>query len=117
MTVGAMAGVPLGGLIADVWGWRAVFLVKLPVVIAVLWVGLRTITRIPHRGLPRPGAALVREALLLGGAVAVLLLAFEEVDARPLGAAVLAVGAIAALMVPGRRRRRREVLVAEPVPA
>ena len=94
MTVGAMAGVPLGGLIADVWGWRAVFLVKLPVVIAVLWVGLRTITRIPHRGLPRPGAALVREALLLGGAVAVLLLAFEEVDARPLVAAALAVGAI-----------------------
>jgi DHA2 family multidrug resistance protein-like MFS transporter len=94
MTVGAMAGVPLGGVIADVWGWRAVFLVKLPVVIAVLWVGLRTITRIPHRGLPRPGAALVREALLLGGAVAVLLLAFEEVDARPLVAAALAVGAI-----------------------
>src|SRR5688572_9146375 len=94
MTVGAMAGVPLGGLIADVWGWRAVFLVKLPVVIAVLWVGLRTITRIPQRGLPRPGAALVREALLLGGAVAVLLLAFEEVDARPLVAAALAVGAI-----------------------
>jgi MFS family permease len=94
MTVGAMAGVPLGGLIADVWGWRAVFLVKLPVVIAVLWVGLRTITRIPHRGLPRPGVALVREALLLGGAVAVLLLAFEEVDARPLVAGALAVGAI-----------------------
>ena len=94
MTVGAMAGVPLGGLIADVWGWRAVFLVKLPVVIAVLWVGLRTITRIPHRGLPRPGAALVREALLLGGAVAVLLLAFEEVHARPLVAAALAVAAI-----------------------
>jgi MFS family permease len=94
MTVGAMAGVPLGGLIADVWGWRAVFLVKLPVVIAVLWVGLRTITRIPERGLPRPGVALVREALLLGGAVAVLLLAFEEVDARPLVAAALAVAAI-----------------------
>jgi MFS family permease len=33
------------------------------------------------------------------------------------GAAVLAVGAIAALMVPGRRAPRREALVAEPVPA
>jgi MFS family permease len=94
MTVGAMAGVPLGGFIADAWGWRAVFLVKLPVVVAVLWVGLRTITRIPHRGLPRPGVALVREALLLGGAVAVLLLAFEEVDVRPLVAAALAMSAI-----------------------
>ena len=94
MTVGAMAGVPLGGLIAEVLGWRAVFLVKLPVVVAVLWVGLHTITRIPGRGLPRPGAALLREALLLGGAVAVLLLAFEAVDAYPLGAAALAVGSI-----------------------
>jgi DHA2 family multidrug resistance protein-like MFS transporter len=71
-----------------------VFLVKLPVVLAVLWVGLRTITRIPNRGLPRPGVALVREALLLGGAVAVLLLAFEEVDVRPLVAAALAMSAI-----------------------
>ncbi|TQM35091.1 MFS transporter [Pseudonocardia cypriaca] len=94
MTVGAMAGVPLGGLIADMWGWRAVFLVKLPVVVAVLWVGLSTITRIPGRGLPRPGAALLREALLLGGAVAVLLLAFEEVGGRPLLAGALAVAAI-----------------------
>jgi MFS transporter, DHA2 family, multidrug resistance protein len=95
MTVGAMAGVPLGGFIADAWGWRAVFLVKLPVVVAVLWVGLRSITGVRDRGLPRPSAILVREALLLGGAVAVLLLAFEVVAEQPLGAAALTVGAIA----------------------
>ncbi|GAA5112531.1 MFS transporter [Pseudonocardia adelaidensis] len=95
MTVGAMAGVPIGGFIADAWGWRAVFVVKLPVVIAVLWVGLRTIARIPGRGLPLPSPVLVREALLLGGAVAVLLLAFELVAGQPLLAAVLAVGALA----------------------
>jgi DHA2 family multidrug resistance protein-like MFS transporter len=110
MTVGAMAGVPLGGLIADGLGWRAVFLVKLPVVAAVLWVGLRTIARIPHRGLPRPGAALVREALLLGGAVAVLLLAFEEVDGRPLVAAALAVAAIGLAVWWSRLAASRPVL-------
>ena len=33
------------------------------------------------------------------------------------GAAVLAVGAIAALFVPGKRRARSEALVAEPAPA
>ncbi|HLU53888.1 MAG TPA: MFS transporter [Pseudonocardia sp.] len=95
MTVGAMAGVPLGGLIADLWGWRAVFLIKLPLVIAVLWVGLRTVPRIPDRGLPRPGGAFLRETLLLGGAVTLLLLTFEEVDGRPVLAAALAAGAIA----------------------
>jgi MFS family permease len=84
MTVGAMAAVPLAGLVADAFGWRAVFLMKLPLVVAVLWVGLRSIRRVPDRGLPRPGAVLVRESLLLGGAVAALLLAFEEVDGRPL---------------------------------
>jgi MFS transporter, DHA2 family, multidrug resistance protein len=110
MTVGAMAGVPLGGLIADVLGWRAVFLVKLPVVAAVLWVGLRTITRLPDRGLPRPGVALLREALLLGGAVAVLLLAFEEVDAHPLVAAALVVAAIGLAVWWSRLAASRPVL-------
>lgn len=110
MTVGAMAGVPLGGLIADVLGWRAVFLVKLPVVAAVLWVGLRTITRLPDRGLPRPGAALLREALLLGGAVAVMLLAFEQVDGHPLVAAALAVAAIGLAVWWSRLSASRPVL-------
>jgi MFS transporter, DHA2 family, multidrug resistance protein len=110
MTVGSMAGAPLGGLVADVWGWRAVFLVKLPIVLAVLWVGLRTITRLPNRGLPRPGAALVREAVLLGGAVAVLLLAFDEVDGRPLVAAALAVGAIGLAVCWSRLASSRPVL-------
>jgi DHA2 family multidrug resistance protein-like MFS transporter len=91
MTVGAMAAVPLAGFVADALGWREVFLMKLPLVAVVLLVGLRTIIPIPHRGLPRPGAALVREALLLGGAVATVLLAFEEVDVRPLVAAGLVI--------------------------
>lgn len=110
MTVGSMAGAPLGGLIAEAWGWRAVFLVKLPVVLAVLWVGLRTITRVPGRGLPRPAAALVREAALLGGAVAVLLLAFEQVDGRPLVAGALAAGAVGLAVWWSRLASSRPVL-------
>lgn len=117
MTVGAMAGVPLGGLVADWLGWRAVFLVKLPLVAAVLWVGVRTVARIPDRGLPRPGAAFVREALLLGGAVAVLLLAFEEVDGRPLVAAALAVAAVALAFWWSRLPASRAVLALVRAPA
>ncbi len=94
MTIGAMAGVPLGGLVAGAFSWREVFVMKLPLVVIVLWAGLRGIPRIPGRGLPRPGLALVREGALLGGAVAAVLLAFEEVDGRPLAAAAWAVAAV-----------------------
>jgi DHA2 family multidrug resistance protein-like MFS transporter len=95
MTIGAMAGVPLGGLVAGAFSWREVFLMKLPLLVVVLWVGLRFIPRTPGRGLPLPGPALVREALLLGGAIAAVLLAFEEVDGRPIVAAVLAAAGVA----------------------
>ncbi|GAA0920442.1 MFS transporter [Pseudonocardia zijingensis] len=110
MTVGAMAGVPFGGLVADAWGWRAVFLVKLPVVAAVLLVGMRSIRRIPHRGLPLPGVELVREAVLLGGAVAVLLLAFDLVAGQPLAAAALVVAAVALAVWWSRLATSRPVL-------
>ncbi|MCU1661425.1 MAG: transporter, family, multidrug resistance protein [Pseudonocardiales bacterium] len=95
MTVGSMAGVPLGGLVAGAFSWREVFLMKIPLLVVVLWVGLRSIPRNPHRGIPRPGTALVCEALLLGGAITAVLLAFEEVEGRPavaVGLAVLAIG-------------------------
>ncbi|GAA1327087.1 MFS transporter [Pseudonocardia xinjiangensis] len=94
MTIGATVGMPVGGLVAEVFTWREVFLMKIPLVAVVLWVGLRTIPRTPDRGLPRPSGELVREALLLGGAVAALLLALDEVDGQPLVAAALGVAAI-----------------------
>ncbi|QFZ17035.1 MFS transporter [Saccharothrix syringae] len=75
MTVGGMAGAPLGGFVAGALGWRAVFLVKLPVVVAALWLGWRSL-RGDGRGLPPPDRGLVLEAVLLGGAVAGVLLAF-----------------------------------------
>lgn len=117
MTVGAMAAVPLAGFVADAFGWREVFLMKLPLVAAVLWVGLRSVARIPGRGLPRPGAALVREALLLGGAVATVLLAFEEFDARPFLAAGLVVAAVVLAAWWSRLAASRPVLVLVRTPA
>lgn len=91
MTVGSMAGVPLGGLVAGALSWREVFLMKIPLLVVVLWVALRSIPSLPGRGLPRPGPALVVEALLLGGAVAAMLLAFEALEGLPPVAAALAV--------------------------
>lgn len=95
MTVGGMAGVPIGGLIAGAFSWREVFLMKLPLLAVVLWAGLRTVPRMPDRGLPRPGAVLLRESLLLGGAIAGLLLAVDELDGRPVVAALLFAAAAA----------------------
>jgi MFS transporter, DHA2 family, multidrug resistance protein len=117
MTVGAMAAVPLAGLVAGAFGWRAVFLVKLPLVAAVLWVGLRTVTRLPGRGLPAPEAVLVRETLLLGGAVAALLLTFEEVDGRPVVALAWGVGAVGLAFWWSRLAASRPVLALVRAPA
>lgn len=117
MTVGSMAGVPLGGLVAGVFSWREVFLMKLPLLAVVLWVGLRSIPRDAHRGLPLPGLSLVREALLLGGAVAALLIAFDEVDGRPLAAAALVVAAVALGVGWARLASSRPVLALVRTPA
>jgi MFS family permease len=110
MTAGAMAVAPLAGLVADAIGWRAVFLMKVPLLAVVLWVGLRTITRRPHRGLPRPGFAMLREAMLLGGAVAAALLAVQEIDGQPLIAAGLGVAAVALAVWWSRLAASRPVL-------
>lgn len=99
MTLGAMAGVPIGGLVAGAFGWREVMVLKVPLLLVVLVLGMSAVprTRVSTR-LPRPSGALLREAVLLGGAVSALLLAVGAVTRRP-GIAVLvaAGGAVLAL--------------------
>ncbi|BBG02252.1 MULTISPECIES: MFS transporter [Pseudonocardia] len=98
MTVGAMAGAPIGGLVADAVGWRAVFLVKVPAVLAAVVTGAILLDRRRVRGVPLPDRSVLAEAVLLGGAVTALLLALEQgagpVWQAPL-AAVLAVALLA----------------------
>ncbi|NYI05178.1 MFS transporter [Allostreptomyces psammosilenae] len=86
MPVGSMAGSSLGGLLADAAGWRPVFLIKLPVLLVVLWLGHRLLAR-GRAGLPAPDRSTLADALLLGGAVTTLLLALQRV---PEGQAPLA---------------------------
>lgn len=94
MTLGSMAGAPIGGLVAGTLGWRGVFLIKIPLVLAVVWIALRTVAS-NGKGLPRPSAALVREGLLLGAAVAAVLLAVQWIAGNPVLAATVAVLATA----------------------
>ncbi|MBQ1074039.1 MFS transporter [Micromonospora sp. C31] len=94
MTVGGMAGASLGGLVAGAFGWRAAFLLKLPLVAVALWLGLRALPR-DGRGLPAPGLPLLREVVLLGGTVAAVVAAVDEIAARPAVAAGLGAAAVA----------------------
>ncbi|HEV8558577.1 MAG TPA: MFS transporter [Actinophytocola sp.] len=95
-----VAGPAVGGLLAQAYGWRAVFLVNIPVVVLAALVARRTIpARLgPKAGLPAPGRAMLREALVLGvGATALFLsldLAGRGGVAGPAGLAVVAIGAV-----------------------
>jgi MFS family permease len=79
--LGAVSGPALGGALLAVAGWPAIFFVNVPVALAVIAVGLRSLPsdgplRIPDRG-------LAAEFALLGGAGTVALLALSLAPARP----------------------------------
>ncbi|MBC3192005.1 MFS transporter [Pseudonocardia sp. C8] len=95
MTVGTMAGAPAGGLVADAFGWRAVFLVKLPAVLAAVAAGAVLLDRRRVRGVPAPGRSLLAEAVLLGGALTALLVALDQGTGPAWRAPVAAAAAVA----------------------
>ncbi|MEU4448530.1 MFS transporter [Actinosynnema sp. NPDC050801] len=63
-----VAGPAVGGVLTDLFGWRSVFLVNLPVVAVAVLVGRRGIAA-DGRGLPRPDRRLLVESVVLGARV------------------------------------------------
>ncbi|MGW0537380.1 MFS transporter [Streptomyces sp. NPDC003032] len=111
MPLGSMAGSSLGGFVAEAYGWRPVFLVKIPVLVVVWWLGSRMLPR-GRGGLPVPDRTLLTDVLVLGGAVTALLLAFDRVESgSAYVAGALAVGA-AGLAVVWTRLRSSKPIVA-----
>lgn len=74
--IGPIAGPPLGGVLTDAFGWRAVFWVKLP--IAALGVAL-TLWRIAPVPGTNPGKPDLPGLLLVGLALALLMVGLETV--------------------------------------
>ncbi|WP_431677051.1 MFS transporter [Kitasatospora sp. KL5] len=133
--LGAVSGPALGGPLLDAVGWRAVFLLALPVCAAALWTVRRAAppghglhdgpasgsqssprpgsgTRLPPK--PSPGPALADTALV-GGAVAAVLLALTLSPGR-FGLAVLVTSAAVLAAVWLRRPAgRAAVAVLSPV--
>ncbi|MDH6115333.1 DHA2 family multidrug resistance protein-like MFS transporter [Kitasatospora sp. MAP12-15] len=79
--LGAVTGPALGGLLLDHLGWRAIFLVKLPVCVAALVIAYRDAPL--GGGLRLPDRASLGDAGLVGGAVAALLLALTLSPGSP----------------------------------
>ncbi|MFI0451148.1 MFS transporter [Actinomadura sp. 6N118] len=110
MPLGAMAGTSIGGFVADGLGWRPVFVLKLPVLAIVLWLGYRMLPR-GTGGMPRPDRTLYGDTLILGGAVTALLLAFDRVESDAFVlAGLLAAGALALGIWWTRLRSSRPIL-------
>ncbi|MBA0128195.1 MFS transporter [Haloechinothrix sp. YIM 98757] len=115
MMLGSIALAPLGGFVAAAWGWRALFLVKVPLLVAIALAGFRAI---PHSGsegrraLPRPDRSQLTDVVLLGSAITAALLAVEQVEQldRWAVAGALGVAALALLALWARTSTSRPVL-------
>ncbi|MGQ9427210.1 MFS transporter [Gilvimarinus sp. F26214L] len=103
MMLGSVALTPLGGLVAESFGWRAVFLLKVPFLAIVVVLGHHLLAR-THVGaplrqrLPVPSVSLLVESLLIGAGTTALLLGLERSGADPLLAGALGVAGLAVLM-------------------
>lgn len=71
IALAAAAGPPLGGLLVETAGWRAIFHVNALIILPTLWLGWRAIPARPGRGTEHPfdlTGAFLLSALLMGTA-------------------------------------------------
>ena len=99
---GSTAGPILGGFLTQALGWRAAFLVEVPMILAFM---LLVRLHIPRRAeaLPVHGLAMAR---LLGVGLAILLLSLAAIEPQLWTRAASAVASVGLLVVLARRDRR-----------
>jgi MFS family permease len=81
--LGAVTGPALGGVLIAAVGWPAIFYINVPVSVAVIAIGLRTIEA--GGRLRMPDGSWLMESALLAGAAVVLLAALSQAPVRGLG--------------------------------
>lgn len=118
--LGGAVGPPVGGLLIEFVGWRAVFLMEPPVCLLALWLGWRSIPS-DDKGLRAPRPSWVMDTVLLGAALVALLLAlqaFDPPDPLPVVGAVLVLAAGLGILVWSRREGSRGAvaILVDPVP-
>ena len=87
--IGGIVGPVLGGLIIDVWSWRGIFLINVPIGIVLIVAALRIIPASPPTNRQRPDFI---GAVQFGGTVLALMVAITDLGephASPLGAPVV----------------------------
>jgi MFS transporter, DHA2 family, methylenomycin A resistance protein len=92
------AGPLLGGALVDAFGWRAIFLVNVPIVVVALLVAVRVVGETDE---PRQGRLDLAGAALAAGALAALTFAFVEAGRGGVGPPVLAAAAAAVACLVG----------------
>jgi EmrB/QacA subfamily drug resistance transporter len=106
--IGQAIGPPVGGLVADAFGWRAIFGGLVPLTLAVLVITLRAVPR--DSGHRAPVDALGAGSLTLGVALVMTAATAAPQPGVPgwlaLGGAVLGVAALVAFVVLSLRRPR-----------
>jgi len=87
--IGGIVGPVLGGLIIDVWSWRGIFLINVPIGIVLIFAALRIIPDTPPTTRQRPDFV---GAVQFGGTILALMIAITDLGdpgATPLSASVL----------------------------
>lgn len=113
MMVGSIAVAPLGGWLAEAYGWRAVFWGKVPLLLAAVALGLLAVpARVNRSGIrqAQERQALAGDVLLVGGAVTAAVLAIEQTSRHLLWAVALTLLALVLGTTWIRRESARPVL-------
>jgi EmrB/QacA subfamily drug resistance transporter len=104
---------PLGGLLVEVAGWRAIFLVNVPLVLLAIVVAGRAIPELrPERARRRfdwPGATTA--AVAIGGLTFGAIRGQQTGWSQPAAIAAIGIGAAALVLFPVLMTRRRDPLV------
>ncbi|MGI8915903.1 MAG: MFS transporter [Chloroflexota bacterium] len=95
ISIAAAAGPPLGGLLVSTAGWQAIFYMNVPIILAALLLGWRSLPR--HTGAPRGQPFDLIGAGLLSAVLVGLSLLLRQVGAAPLGASALATAGVVLL--------------------